>query len=281
MDKGHYGNTSVVYKTLGDFLKDLGGIEFYNLLSEDFSQDLLQGFVSFSQFISMDRSGFNEKDIRFRVTQDVLKEAFIRNIALVLPAGMKGADMVIPVLLPDNTFSCVVLQIKNLDDTKLLDGTALAKVCSKLSPNYLNFLDLETPLTKTPRATPADSPVKQTPESSVPEKFPSKRARNPPVNESAAKNAKTAKTQINYLPLIIQFSPQISSREVETFSVVEYAGNNYVHMLGLKAFDHLLHDKKIKAILQNLINGEFPFTLKTTMSSSLNLKVKKVPLKPV
>lgn len=77
MDKGHYGNTSVVYKTLGDFLKDLGGIEFYNLLSEDFSQDLLQGFVSFSQFISMDRTIFDDKEIPFRVTQELLKEAFI------------------------------------------------------------------------------------------------------------------------------------------------------------------------------------------------------------
>ena len=247
MDKG--GGS---YKKLKDFLADFAGAEISNELDGKYSNDLLDGLLSFSQFISMDTLGFAENDVKFRVTQDLLKEAFVRNVALILPIGTKGADMIIPVLKPDNTMSCVAIQIKNLKYLDLISGQELKSVLEKLSPSYLGFLDLSSPISLSPPSTPivVEEPVV------LSLSYHSRVTRS--------KTSAVSSSPVDYVPLMIQFSPPLSSEmknELVDVSIQKLKDMNYICILGLSAFNHLLSnfDVSVKNNLQSLINGEFHF----------------------
>ena len=249
MDKG--GNS---YKKLKVFLEDLAGGAFS--LNEKFPDELLDGILNFSQFISMDAIGFTStgKEIKFRITQDLLKEAFVRNVALILPVGAKGADMIIPILKPDNTMSCISIQVKNLANLNFIGGKHLKTVLHKLSPSFLSFLDLSLPIS----TTPPSSPVTESATISIappPERITRSKSTS---SKSSAKNS-----IFTYLPLMIQLSPSLPSDgiKVENVRIQSYKGNNFICMLGLSAFDHLFNNGAIvaKNHLQALINGEFHF----------------------
>ena len=231
MDKG--GNS---YKKLKVFLEDLAGHAFS--LNEKFPAELLDGILNFSQFISMDTIGFTSRELKFRITQDLLREAFVRNVALILPVGAKDADMIIPVLKPNNTMTCISIKVINLADLELMDEEDLKTVLH----SFLSFLDLSVP----------------TCESAISSANLSNRSESSPSSQSSIENS-----IITYLPLMIQLSPSLPSdgTKVENVCIESYKGNNFISMLGLSAFDHLFNNGAIgaKNHLQALINGEFHF----------------------
>jgi hypothetical protein len=143
MDYGAFKH-NVAFKRVEQFLEDLCGNQFKN--PEAFYSDVMSGIVSFSQFINLENVG---PQIKFRVSQDLLKHAFVRGVSLALPAGTRGADIIIPVLKADNSMTCLVIKIKNLELMEALpinNPLEANNILDKLKAGHLNFLDLQTPL---------------------------------------------------------------------------------------------------------------------------------------
>jgi hypothetical protein len=216
---------NVVIKRVDHFLKDLCGNEYKN--PEALYADVMNGLVSFSQFINLENVG---PQIKFRVSQDLLKHAFVRGVSLVLPAGTRGADMIIPVLKADNSMTCLVIQIKNLKSMEALpvcNQTETRKVLDKLKASFLSFLDLNTPL--------CDSLQDPDPQ----------------------------KVQNEFVPIVIQFKSGGTNTELcsepkySEWLKIPSTQKQCLWITGLNTFSSFA--SSIIEPLQNILNGEFHY----------------------
>ena len=280
MDIGASSDDLVIYKEVHEFLKDLSNSKVEtdaSMLSEEF----LHGFVSFSQFISLEKVGFSNEEMKFEVNQELLLHAFVRGSALILPIRTEGADLVIPVLKSDNTMSCIIIQIKNLAKNKIIPASSVQcrEILDKLELDNMKFLNLDkisspTIPTSTSNTSNSSSSSSNSLFSSSSMSIYTKSASDSATDcEPPAKKAFLEFTiEREYLPIVMQFtsaseenlniisetSEDNDDDEDSKFYWVEMKSKrSCLWLYGFQNYQHLMQSNE--HLLKNLLRGEFHF----------------------
>jgi hypothetical protein len=88
----------------------------------------LDGLLNFSHFVGLQDAV---------VTEEYLKECFLRQAAIVFETGRWGADMLIPIMHKDGSMTGLFVQVKNRKDDTLLTLMRSDEVTFKLSTEYV------------------------------------------------------------------------------------------------------------------------------------------------
>ena len=121
--------------TLREFLTTLGNCTVGELGELKLSKEMLDGLVNVSQFVTVKRE--------FKCDQLFLLHGFLRAVGFCLPTNWPGADLMIPVFRSDNRFSCVMVQVKNLDQLSIPGtGTNLSNTIINMMKHGYIKLDL-------------------------------------------------------------------------------------------------------------------------------------------
>ncbi|NBO24789.1 MAG: hypothetical protein EBU93_06105, partial [Chlamydiae bacterium] len=109
--------------------------------NENFDQELsrfgvsdavLDGVLSACQFVKIQSP--------MHINQVYLMHSFARGCGLILANGAVGADLLFPVLRTDNKMSCIVFQIKNVQNSNFPNNEIdVVEKLSKEKLDYLNF----------------------------------------------------------------------------------------------------------------------------------------------
>lgn len=102
----------VVYKDVTAFISDLTAEGVLDSdIAKSFSKEFLSGPVSFTQFVNLETVGLDAKDVSFEIIRRscYYVHVFVRGVALILPAGSKGAHLFVPVLKSDNTMGHIII----------------------------------------------------------------------------------------------------------------------------------------------------------------------------
>ncbi len=210
---------------LSDFLKQLGDLTNDELASLNLSAPMLDGLVHLSQNFQMMRP--------VEVNQILLAHAFVRGVGFILPGKFEGIDLLVPVFRSDNTFSCLVIQVKNLSQLSILgpNSDQAQDIIRKLSAIHIPNFSLR-----------AISSFK-----------------NVPGWEIAK--------------VVIQFRPPFAEKDVPTKSIVDAQRSKVLWLLGLDAFEHLFGgpESAVIDLLNEILYGDRDFvkTIPTTLEPCL------------